>query len=205
MDDPAASLTRLLTEARAGSREALGQLLETYRRYLLMVARRKLNADLRSKAGASDIVQQTFLEAQRDFGGFRGVTEAELLGWLRQILLNNLASFSRGFRETAKRKPAHEISLEVCAALVSEGGPTDATPAPLDEAITRERIEALRRALAGLPDDYCQVLLLRHQEGLSYEEIGRVLQRTPNATRKLWHRALERLQKEMEPPAGGQP
>src|SRR3954451_18258751 len=112
MTPPMDQTVRWLLEARQGSGEALGQLLESFRAYLLLIAQRELDPDLRAKGGASDLVQETFLEAQRDFPNFRGDTEAELMGWLRQMLLNNLASFSRRFRATAKRRLACEISLE---------------------------------------------------------------------------------------------
>jgi RNA polymerase sigma factor (sigma-70 family) len=66
--------------------------------------------------------------------------------------------------------------------------------------MARERAELVRRALDRLPEDYRWALLWRYQETLSFEEIGRLLQRSPNAARKLWARALVRLQQELEPP-----
>src|SRR5215472_15056087 len=106
-DDPA----QLLAEARDGSREALGQALQACRDYLLLVANKELDPALQAKGGASDLVQQTFLEAQRDFVQFHGNSEAELLAWLRHLLMNNLADFSRSFRQTAKRGVEREMSL----------------------------------------------------------------------------------------------
>ncbi len=193
---------RWLDEARRGSREAVGQLLEACHGYLLLIAQRELDPDLGAKGGASDLVQETFLEAQRDFANFRGETEAELLGWLRRILLNNLASFSRRFRETASRRLACEVSLDLEAAGPAAGVAADA-PEPVDRVIADEQAAALRRAMDRLPEDYRQVLVLRYQDDRSFEEIGRLLHRTPNAARKLWLRAVERLQHEMEPPPGG--
>ena len=73
----------LIAQARAGSAEALGQLLVTYQRYLLLVAERELDPDLRAKGSASDLVQETFLEAQRDFARFQGSSRDELRAWLR--------------------------------------------------------------------------------------------------------------------------
>src|SRR5262245_58290664 len=75
---------RWLSDARAGSPEALGAVLEACRGYLLLIAQGELSPDLRAKAGASDLVQQTFLDAQRDFGRFRGESVAELRAWLRR-------------------------------------------------------------------------------------------------------------------------
>src|SRR5262245_17814694 len=94
-------LPALLREARAGSPRALGQLLEAFRPYLLTIAREEMDSVLLPKAGASDLVQETFLEAQRDLGVFRGQSEPELLAWLRQILLHNLANFGRHYQDAA--------------------------------------------------------------------------------------------------------
>src|SRR5205809_917594 len=100
-----------LAAARAGSSEALGQALEGCRRYLLLVADRELEPDLRAKGGASDIVQETFLEAQRDFTQFHGNSEQELLAWLRRILLNNVGNFSRRYCGTDMRDVGREVEL----------------------------------------------------------------------------------------------
>src|SRR5262249_21485567 len=93
-----ADAAQWLPAARQGSREALGRLLEACRDYLLLVANKELDPQLQPKGGASDLVQQTFLEAQRDFARFAGNSEEELLAWLRRLLLNNLGDFTRRYR-----------------------------------------------------------------------------------------------------------
>jgi RNA polymerase sigma-70 factor (ECF subfamily) len=200
MARPADHASRWLPAARAGSAEALGQALEACRGYLLLIARRELGTDLQAKASASDLVQQTFLEAQCDFGRFRGETEAELLAWLRRLLLNNLGAFARDFRGTAKRAVHREVALPPEKPSGPPAGLADDAPSPSALAVAREQAEALRRALERLPEEYRLALLLRHQEELSFEEIGKRLGRTANAARKLWARAVERLQHEWEPP-----
>src|SRR5947209_15008286 len=77
---------RLLPLARGGDGEALGQLLELYRNYLMLMARLQLGRRIQGKFDAADLVQETFLEAHRDFAQFRGATERELIAWLRRIL-----------------------------------------------------------------------------------------------------------------------
>src|SRR5690348_7072097 len=109
MSDRAGDAAQWLAEARAGSREALGQVLEVFRGYLLLIADRELDPRLRAKGGASDLVQETFLEAQRDFVGFHGDSAEELRAWLRRLLLNNLANFTRQYRERAKRDVGREV------------------------------------------------------------------------------------------------
>src|SRR5437588_9890039 len=112
MAEPPPDASRYLPAARAGSSEALGQALEMCRNYLLLVAGQELDPELCAKGGASDLVQETFLEAQRDFAQFRGSSEAELLGWLRQSLLHNIANFKRRYRGTGKRAVGREVALQ---------------------------------------------------------------------------------------------
>src|SRR4051794_17242378 len=108
---PSEDFLRLLRQARAGSAEAMGQVLEACRPYLLLVANEHLGAGLQAKVGPSDVVQDTFLEAQRDFSGFRGDDAHELVAWLRRILLNNLGNVARHYRGTGKRDLAREVPL----------------------------------------------------------------------------------------------
>jgi RNA polymerase sigma-70 factor (ECF subfamily) len=190
---------RLLVDARAGSPEALGQALEAHRRYLLLVAEKELAPDLRAKGGASDLVQDTFIEAQRDFGRFRGESGDEFRGWLRQILLHNLGAFARRYRDTDMRDVGREVGL---LAGSSERGPVDGLAAgsetPSDVMIAQEQSLALRGVLDRLPADYRQVIRLRYDENLTFEQIGDEMGRSPEATRKLWARAMDRLREEWE-------
>jgi RNA polymerase sigma-70 factor (ECF subfamily) len=187
-----------LPEARAGSREALGQALEACRQYLLLIADRAIDPGLQAKGGASDLVQQTFLEAQQAFAQFQGSSPEELRAWLRCLLLNNVVNFARHHRGAAKRDAGRECRLGVDSSGGDPGGGlADSTVTPSVEAMAREQEEAVRRALERLPEDYRQAILLRHQEQRSFEEIGRILQRSPNAARLLWLRAVERLQLEL--------
>jgi RNA polymerase sigma-70 factor (ECF subfamily) len=190
-----------LAAARAGSREALGQALQACRGYLLLLAERELDPDLRAKGGASDLVQETFLEAQKDFARFQGNSEDELRAWLRQILLHNVANFTRRYRATAKRRLGREVALDVNGSSADrEGGLVlDALPAS-GLAMEEEQVEALRRALARLPDDYRQVILLHYQERRGFDEIAPLMQRSYEAVRSLWARAIRRLRQEMALP-----
>lgn len=193
-DDSIASLIR---EARAGSQEALGALLERYRDYLLLVAQTELGSDLRGKAGASDLVQETFLDAQRDYSKFRGDDRAELLRWLREILQNNLSDLVRRYR-TAARAVSQERPLEsadyesVCTIL-----PFDVA-SPQAIFLGRERQRLLHSAIERLPRDYCQVVMLRHVKGHSWQETAAAMNRSVGAVQKLWMRALEQLRRQLQ-------
>src|SRR5438270_11608096 len=101
----------LLASARGGEAPALGRLLERYRRYLGLLARLEVDRRLQGKLDPSDLVQEAFLEAHRDFAQFRGTTEAELLAWLRQVLVRNLANQVRRYLGTCGRDVRLEREL----------------------------------------------------------------------------------------------
>src|SRR5262245_47484686 len=191
-------LARRLAVARRGSTDALGEVLESCRGYLLAIAQRQLDSDLQAKGGASDLVQETFLKAQRHFDRFEGSSDGELRAWLRQLLLNNLADFTRHYRQADKRQVSREVVLRPGSESDAGGvEPLAAQSSPSGQAMGREQSEAVNAALARLPPDYQQVLRLRYEEESSFDEIGQALGRTANAARKLWARAIERLQEEM--------
>jgi RNA polymerase sigma-70 factor, ECF subfamily len=187
-----------LVVARGGSPDALGRLLELCRAYLLAVANRELGSALQPKGGASDMVQEAFLEAHRIFGRFHGQSLDELLAWMRAILLNKLADFERHYQGTDKRRIDREVAWEAAGApagLLAAAGPSPSGAAAEDEEARR-----LRAALEQLPPHYRQVLVWRQWEDLPFEEIARRLDRTVDAARMIWWRAVERLQRELGPP-----
>jgi RNA polymerase sigma-70 factor, ECF subfamily len=190
----ASELDALVVSARAGSREALGTLLARSRDYLLLVADRELGGDLAGKLGASDLVQETFVRAQEAFAGFQGECEKELLGWLRQILLHRLMDARREFSHTQKRELDRELStnsdssVAAAVALMPAG---DESPSARLKA--QEAAAALYAAVEALPADYRRVITLRYWKELSFDEIGRRMERSAGAARKLWARALEQL------------
>jgi RNA polymerase sigma-70 factor, ECF subfamily len=200
MGEGARDVAHWLASARAGSEEALGQALEACRGYLLAIAQRELDPELQAKGGASDLVQETFLKAHRHFARFHGAAEAELLLWLRRLLLNNLLDFRRHC-QTEKRDAGREVKLDAGDPSSRREGELPGTePTPSNVVMAQEQALALQRTLSRLPEDYRQILVLRYQEELSFEEIAGLMQRSVNAVRKLWARAVERLQEEWETP-----
>jgi RNA polymerase sigma-70 factor, ECF subfamily len=122
-----------------------------------------------------------------------------LRAWLLRLLLNNVANFSRRYRETNKRQLGCEMSFDANPGSSSPTGRVPADlPSPGDQAIMNEQDSASQGALARLSDDHRQVLLLRYRDGLAFEDTGVLMQRSANAMRKLWSRALERLHEEMK-------
>jgi len=147
----------------------------------LLIAEKELDADLRAKGGASDLVQETFIKAQRAFAGFEGGPD-ELRAWLRRILLNHLADFRSLYREATKRQAAREVPLQSddssCAGTVPV---PDDSPSPSRQAMAQEEAAEVQRFLEKLPEDYGIILKLRYQEERSFEEIARLMSRSENA------------------------
>src|SRR5262245_60194595 len=202
MSEPAGAAARSLADARAGSPEALGRALEACRGYLLQLAQGEVAEDLRAKGSASDLVQETLLEAYRDFARFQGDNEDELRAWLRRLLLNNVADFARQYRATGKRRLDREVPPPTGdSSAAAGGGLAAAGPTPSGAFAADEQAAAVRGVLDRLPPDYRRVIELRYQEGRPVEEIGAELGLTANAARKLLVRAIERAQQELgEPP-----
>jgi len=201
MSDRGNDAARWFSAARAGSKEALGRMLADCQGYLLLIAGRELDPELRAKGGASDLVQETLLEACRDFDAFQGDTEEKLLAWLRKLLLHNLADFRRRYRGTDKRGAGGESAPAAGSSADPLRQVSADAPSPSELTVGQEQHEDLERALDRLPADYRQVVLLRYQDKLPFEEIGRLMNRTANAVEKLWLRAIERLRQELKKPA----
>ena len=184
----------LLQAAQRGSGAALGELLEGCRSYLQLVASKQLGVDLQPKVGASDLVQKTYLDVQQSFEQFHGGTLPEFHAWVERILLNNLADCARQYRNTEKRQLDREISMGRSSYPV-EFISDESTPS--QRAIAREEREKLEIALGRLPEAYRQVVLLRNQEKRQFDEIGRLMDRSTDAVKKLWARAILSLEREL--------
>jgi RNA polymerase sigma-70 factor (ECF subfamily) len=174
--------------------------LNRYRSWLGLLARLQVEGPLRAKFDPSDLVQQTLLEAVKAWPQFRGEPGAELAGWLRQILAHVLAKEIRRNRGTQKRDIGREMSLNAALARSSQnlaGLLVSPGTSPSEKLDRQEDELKLAEALARLPEDYREVLLLRNLEGLSHEQVAERMNRSLGAARMLWVRALARLRDEV--------
>ncbi len=185
----------LLEKARNGDTRALGQLLQRYGPYLRLMARRRLDQRLQARVDPSDVVQQTFLEAQRDLSRFRGGLEAELIAWLRTILENNVAQVVQKHLVAQKRSAARERSLNDPG---SKGDPlVGRLPAeqssPSQRVMRGESAIQLAATIESLPEAQQEAIRLRHLEGCSLAEIAQTMKRTEVAVAGLIKRGLRGL------------
>jgi RNA polymerase sigma-70 factor (ECF subfamily) len=193
----------LLREARAGDGAGLGRLLELYRRYLALLARVQIGQRLQGKVDASDLVQETFLEAHRNFPRFEGASEPQFVRWLRQILAAKLADLLRRYLGAQARDVRLERDIEDAfdrSSVLLDRGLVSPHSSPSQQAARREQAVLLANALTELPDDYREALVLRHLEGLTFPEVARRMGRTLDSVEKLWLRALARLKQQLGGP-----
>lgn len=169
--------------------------LEAYRNYLRLLARNQLDPRLHGKFDASDVVQQTMLEAHLAWQQYRGKSPGELAAFLRRILANNLADALRRFGAAARNvdleKGLENSSIRLEALLAAE------QPSPSQHAMQHEQLQHLAGALAQLPDDQRAAVELKHLHGCSVAEIARQLGRSETAVGGLLRRGLKRLRELM--------
>jgi RNA polymerase sigma-70 factor (ECF subfamily) len=182
------------------SPEEAGPGLEQFRSYLLLLARVRLDPMVRGKVGASDVVQQTLLEAHRDLARFRGATVAEQAAWLRQILARNLADVGRELRRDKRdvgREQRLQADLDESSSRLGDWLAADQS-SPSQQIERQERAVQLAEALAALPENQREAIVLRHWHGCSLAEIGERLGCTTAAVTGLLHRGLRNLRKRLD-------
>jgi RNA polymerase sigma-70 factor (ECF subfamily) len=175
--------------------DAEGEALARYRSYLLLLARTQLGGRWPSKLEASDLVQQTLLQAYQAREGFRGTSDAERAAWLRQILTHTLAHAVRDLHRD-KRDVARERSLDAeveAASARLENFLAAQQSSPSQRAERNEQLLRLADALAQLPEPQRLAVELRHLHGCSLQEIAEQMERTPAAVAGLLHRGLTAL------------
>jgi RNA polymerase sigma-70 factor (ECF subfamily) len=193
-----ASAEMLLQQARQGRDAALGQLLDSYSQYLALLARMRIGRHIQGKIDPADVVQETLLDAHRQFDRFRGSCEAELTAWLRRILAGHLALVTRQYLGTKGRDARLEQQLGELldrSAEILDRGLLFTTSTPSQHAVRREQAVLLADALAHLADDYREVIILRHLEGLAFREVAFRMGRSEDSVQKLWVRALTHLRR----------
>jgi RNA polymerase sigma-70 factor (ECF subfamily) len=194
---------QLFRSAREGSNSSLGRLLTLYTNYLKLLVTAQLDDRLRGRVSASDIVQESFFEAHRDFDQFRGQTPGEFVVWLRRIVVNNILRVVEQHVLAEKRDVRREVSMEEIGRRLEQSTVRLETllavesDSPSGCAVQREDELRLADTLARLPDDYREVIVLRHIEGLPFEEVGRRMERSAGAVRMLWLRALKQLREQL--------
>ncbi|MFN0053821.1 MAG: sigma-70 family RNA polymerase sigma factor [Planctomycetales bacterium] len=191
----------LLEAARSGDEAARGELLEKFRHYLELLARIEIGHRLQTKVDAGDLVQETFLEAHRNFAHFRGGEEGEFIAWLREILGARIANLVRHYVGTQGRDVRRERGLRVDfdqSSRAYDRGLVALQSSPSQQLARHELRVMFADTMARLPDEYREVIVLRHFEELPFGEVAERMQRSVDSVQKLWVRGLARLRQLFE-------
>jgi RNA polymerase sigma-70 factor (ECF subfamily) len=196
---PDSSETRALLEGIGrGDARALESLLERYRPELRDFVEYHFDPRLRARVDPSDVVQETQIELVRRMDDFLAARPMPFRLWLRKKAMERLLNLRRDHLTRARRSVAREEALPDRSSLLLARPLLAPGPSPSQHLQARELAERVSRAVARLSDTDREVLVLRHTEDLSFEEIGCLLDIEPAAARKRFGRALIRLQKVLD-------
>lgn len=174
--------------------------VEKFRDYLCLLARAHLRPGRKSRLEASDLVQQTLIEAYQQRDLFRGQSDRELAAWLKQALAHNLADALRG-EARVKRDIRRECPID--ADIDDSFGRVEdwlcaADPSPSEHAIRIEQMLLLAKCLVTLPEDQREVVVMHHLQGWTLEQLAERIQRTEASIAGLLRRGLKRLRELMQ-------
>jgi RNA polymerase sigma-70 factor (ECF subfamily) len=196
MDDlrPDSAQTRTLLErARAGDRQAFEDLFARHRPYLRQLVELRLDPRLRPRVDPSDVVQEAHIEAFRRLGTYLEERPMPFRLWLRQIAHDRTLKAWRYHRGTARRALGREVPLPERSSLVLARRLLAGGSSPGRALDRGDLARRLRQAMAQLPEADREVILMRHFEGLSNQEVGCLLGLEPGTVSKRHGRALLRL------------
>ena len=178
---------QLLERARAGDGDAFGEVVRRWERKIYALT----YGILGSPEDARDASQETFIAAYRNLQGFRG--EAKVSSWLHRIAVNQCISRQRRARVRA------ETALDEEVEAAGEGflkAPSAESPARATE--SRQRAEAVRRAVASLPQELREVVLMKEFEELTFQEIAEALQIPLSTVKSRLYTALRQMRLRLE-------
>ncbi|HEX9020233.1 MAG TPA: sigma-70 family RNA polymerase sigma factor [Nitrospirota bacterium] len=162
-----------------GNADSYSVLVERYKTMVYNVAFRMVgDADT-----AKDIAQESFLAAYKGLRQFK--FESKFSSWLYRIVLNKCRDHLRLAKET--------VTTDDIATVRPDPGPS-----PEQAVAARQNTDILQRALKQLPADYREVLILKHIEGLDYQEIAAITGAGIPALKVRAHRGREMLRKVLE-------
>ena len=198
---------KLLEDARQGGTGAVDALLGEFREPLRKVIGMRLDPVLARRVDASDIVQDVLLEANQRLLDYLKSPDMPFHLWLRHMAQDRIIDTHRRHRLAQRRSIDREQSInppawadESSTALVSQLIDTERTPA--SEAIQGELARRLANSINELADDDRDIILMRHHEQLSNQDVARLLGLTEAAASMRYLRALRRLRAVLLPDQG---
>jgi RNA polymerase sigma-70 factor (ECF subfamily) len=184
---------QLLDTVLRGDPGALGRLLDMHHAFMLQVVETRFDPRLRSRVDPADVVQQAQLEVTKRIGDYLDRSPMPFRVWLRQTALQCLIDARRHHLGAGNRAVGCEAALPDRSSIQLAERLFATSPSPGSKLAWGELAGRVREAVARLPDDDREILLLRHFEELPNHEAAHVLGIEPAAASKRYGRALFRL------------
>lgn len=178
--------SELIRDTRNGDKEAFRDLVERYQRKILSLLVGMMN----NQDDALELTQETFVKAFENLARFKG--ESSFYTWLYRIAVNlaiDARRKQRRARNVSLEEPMGEDGSELGSMLADEK-----VPEPFQEARSAQIGQRVRQAINELTPDHKAVIVLREVEGLSYEDISRVMQCSKGTVMSRLHYARKKLQ-----------
>jgi RNA polymerase sigma-70 factor (ECF subfamily) len=183
----------LLGQIEAGDSRAFDRLFARYRRDLIRVVEARLDEKLRGRIDASDVAQETQLEAYRRLPEYLARRPMPFRLWLRKTAHERLLVARRHHLGAVGRAVTREVPLPEHSSLLVARPFLAAGSTPSQQVARREMARRVSQAVGKLPEADQEILLLRTYEGLSNQEVAYVLGLDPAAASKRHGRAVLRL------------
>ena len=188
---------RLLTRIRSGERAAFNELFDRHRKDLRRAVKLRLDRQLRARVDASDIVQESQLEAYRRLDDYLERAPMPFKIWLRKTAQEQIHTHRRAHVQTARRSVLREAALPDRSSMLIAAPLLHAGPSPSQHVMKREYARLVTEAVNDLAELDREILLMRNVEGLTHEAIAQVLDVSHDAVRKRYGRALVKLQRHL--------
>jgi RNA polymerase sigma factor (sigma-70 family) len=191
--DLAQETEELVSRALRGDRKAMAALYHLYEKKLMAEVHRKLGHKLREQVDSVDLIQSVWKDVLSDLAEFKYQGPESFFHWLVTRLVHKIQSKGRYYKAEKRNPGTIKPILEEDATSFETVQPVSSDPTPSEVAIDKERLEELKHILDGFPELQRRVLILRLRDELEYEEIGKIIKKSAEATRMLCGRSLKKL------------
>jgi RNA polymerase sigma-70 factor, ECF subfamily len=187
---------RLLNLAQAGDKDALDALLDGHRDYLRRVIELRMEDGLRKRVDASDVVQETQLAAAGRIGHYLANRSVSFRIWLRQTAIQQLVNLQRRHVQAQKRSVNRDACLSDHSSMLLAQRLLEARPSQIVR--RHEQAQQVRDAVRSMGETDREILLLRHFEELTNNEISELLDIDSGTIRKRYGRAIRRFREKLQ-------